>query len=174
MLKYIVLDGSFESSWKSLIQLRFPVLENNFIFNCNLKPENIENVPIKNKFWRDLLKYFFELKSKTTEPLQGDSIIWFNSLLKIEGKTLFYKELHDKGVTYLSDLVNENGRFKTIDEIWGQFNCRINCLNYFGLVSLIKSKHINFEKNPTNPCPLISRILNSKSLSTVYAIRVRF
>ena len=49
----------------------------------------------------------------------------FNSLLKIEGKTLFYKELHDKGVTYLSDLVNENGGFKTIDEIWGQFNCRI-------------------------------------------------
>jgi hypothetical protein len=41
---------------KSLILLRFPVLENNFIFNCNLKPENIENVPIKNKFWRDLLQ----------------------------------------------------------------------------------------------------------------------
>ena len=160
-----VLDGSFESSWISLIQLRFPVLENNFIFNCNLKPENIENVPIKNKLWRDLLKYFFELKSKTTEPLQGDSIIWFNSLLKIEGKTLFYKELHDKGVTYLSDLVNENGRFKTIDEIWGQFNCRINCLNYFGLVSMIKSKHINFETKTTNPCPLINRIINSKSLS---------
>jgi hypothetical protein len=56
-----VLDGSFESSWKSLIQLKFPVLENNFIFNFNLKPENIENVPIKNKCWRDLLKYFFEL-----------------------------------------------------------------------------------------------------------------
>jgi hypothetical protein len=28
-------------------------------------------------------------------------IIWFNSLLKIEGKTFFYKELHDKGVTYV-------------------------------------------------------------------------
>ena len=104
------------------------------------------------------------MKSKTTEPLQGDSIIWFNSLLKIEGKTLFYKDLYDKGVTYLSDLVNENGRFKT-NEIWGQFNCRINCLNYFGLVSMIKSKHINFETKTTNPCPSISRILNSKSLS---------
>ena len=52
-------------------------------------------------------------------------MIWFNSLLKIEGKTLFYKELYDKVVTYLSDLVNENGRFKTIDEI---------CIYYFGLV----------------------------------------
>jgi hypothetical protein len=111
------------------------------------------------------IETLYELKSKTIEPLQGDSIIWFNSLLKIEGNTLFYKELHDKCVTYLSDLVNENGRFKTIDEIWDQFNCRINCLNYFGLVSMIKSKHINFETKTTNPCPLISRILNSKSLS---------
>jgi len=88
-----------------------------------------------------------------------------NSLLNIEGKTLFYKELYDKGVTYLSDLVNENGRFKTIDEIWGQFNCRNNCLNYFGLILIIKSQHINFEAKTTNPRPLISGILNSKSLS---------
>jgi len=88
-----------------------------------------------------------------------------NSLLNIEGKLLFYKELYDKGVTYLSDLVNENGRFKTIDEIWGQFKCRINCLNYFGLILIIKSHHINFEAKTTNPRPLISGIINSKSLS---------
>ena len=30
---------------------------------------------------------------------------------------------------------------------------------------MIKSKHINFETKTTNPCPLLSRILNSKSLS---------
>jgi hypothetical protein len=60
---------------------------------------HISSIVLNLKFWRDLLKYFFELKSKTTEHLQGDSIIWFNSLLKIEGKTFFYKELHDKGLS---------------------------------------------------------------------------
>ena len=50
---------------------------------------------MKDIFWKDLLKFFFELKSKEKIPLNVDSIIWYNSSLKIEGKTLFYKELFD-------------------------------------------------------------------------------
>jgi hypothetical protein len=43
---------------------------------------------MKDIFWTDLLKFFFELKSKENIPLNVDSIIWYNSSLKIEGKTL--------------------------------------------------------------------------------------
>jgi hypothetical protein len=50
---------------------------------------------MKDIFWTDLLKFFFELKSKENIPLNVDSIIWYNSSLKIEGKTPFYKELFD-------------------------------------------------------------------------------
>jgi hypothetical protein len=45
--------------------------------------------------YSDLLKSFFELKTKEKIPLNVDSIIWYNSSLKIEGKTIFYKELFD-------------------------------------------------------------------------------
>jgi hypothetical protein len=45
---------------------------------------------MKDICWTDLLKFFFELKSKEKIPLNVDSIIWYNSSLKIEGKTLFY------------------------------------------------------------------------------------
>jgi hypothetical protein len=44
---------------------------------------------MKDIFWTDLLKFFFELKTKEKIPLNVDSIIWYNSSLKIEGKTLF-------------------------------------------------------------------------------------
>jgi hypothetical protein len=44
---------------------------------------------MKDIFWTDLLKFFFELKRKEKIPLNVDSIIWYNSSLKIEGKTLF-------------------------------------------------------------------------------------
>ena len=43
---------------------------------------------MKDIFWIDLLKFFFELKKKKNIPLNVDSIIWYNSSLKIEGKTL--------------------------------------------------------------------------------------
>ena len=133
-----MMDNSFDSSWKDLIKLRYPVLDKNF--NCNLKLEDIDNVPIKNKFWKDLIKYFFELKFR--DELNLDSVIWYNSHLKLEGKTIFYKELFDKGILLIRDLLNDNNIFKTLEEVKDQYNCRIIYLKYFSLISIIKSKTI--------------------------------
>ena len=48
---------------------------------------------MKDIFWTDALKFFFELKSKEKIPLNVDSIIWCNSFLKIKGKTLFLQRI---------------------------------------------------------------------------------
>ena len=55
-----MMDNSFDSFWKHLMKLRYPALDKQFIFNCNLELEDI--VPINNKLRQDLNKYFFELK----------------------------------------------------------------------------------------------------------------
>ena len=74
------------------IKLRYHIFNQNFIFNCDLKyTSDIDNITMKDIFWTDLLKFFFELKTKEKIPLNVDSIIWYNSSLKIEGKTLFTK-----------------------------------------------------------------------------------
>jgi hypothetical protein len=36
-----------------------------------------------------------------------DSIIWYNSSLKIEGKTFFYKELFDNNIIFIKDILDE-------------------------------------------------------------------
>jgi hypothetical protein len=64
---------------------------------------DIDNITMKDIFWTDLLKSFFELKTKEKIPLNVDSIIWYNSSLKIEGKTLFYKELFDNNIIFIKD-----------------------------------------------------------------------
>jgi len=78
-----------------------------------LKLEDIDNVPIKNKFWKDHIKYFFELKFR--DELNLDSVIWYNSHL--EGETIFYKELFDKGVILIRDLLNENNIRKHLKKL---------------------------------------------------------
>jgi hypothetical protein len=93
-----LLDSSFESSWKDIIKLRYHIFNQNYIFNCDLNTSDIDNITMKDIFWTDLLKFFFELKLKEKIPLNVDSIIWYNSSLKIEGKTLFYKELFDNNI----------------------------------------------------------------------------
>jgi hypothetical protein len=112
-----LLDSSFESSWKDIIKLRYHIFNQNFIFNCDLNTSDIANITRKDIFWTDSLKFFFELKSKEKIPLNVDSIIWYNSFLKIEGKTLFYKELFDNNIIFIKDILDEENKFKTYDEL---------------------------------------------------------
>jgi hypothetical protein len=146
-----------------LIKLWYPTLDNNFIFNCNLKLEEIDNVPIKNKFWKDLIKYFFELKFR--DELNLDSVIWYNSHLKLIGKNIFCKERFDKGILLIRYLLNDNNIFKTLEELKDQYDCRINYWKYFSLISIIKSKTIAKKNWIRGKNTLIYKILNSKSLS---------
>jgi hypothetical protein len=47
----------------------------------------------------------------------------YNSSLKIEGKTLFYKELFDNNIIFIKDILDEENKFKTYDELKNQLNC---------------------------------------------------
>jgi hypothetical protein len=84
---------------------------------------------MKDIFWTDLLKSFFELKTKEKIPLNVDSIIWYNSSLKNEGKTLFYKELFDNNIIFIKDILDEENKFKTYDELKNQLNCNLKLIS---------------------------------------------
>ena len=66
---------------------------------------------------------------KFKDELNLDSVIWYDSYLKLERKTIFYKELFDKGIILIRDLLNDNNIFKTLEEDKDQYDCRINYLN---------------------------------------------
>ena len=120
---------------------------------------------MKDIFWTDLLKFFLKLKTKEKIPLNVDSIIWYNSSLKIGGKTIFYKELFDNNIIFIKDILDEENKFKTYDELKNQLNCKLNFLKYFSLISMIKSKNVTNITNAEYRSHLINTILNSKSLS---------
>ena len=148
------------------MKLRYHIFNQNFIFNCDLNTSDIDNITtMKDIFWTYLLKFVFELKSKEKIPLNVDSIIWYNSSLKIEGKTLFYKELFDNNIIFIKDISDEENEFKTYNELKNQFNCKLNFLKYFSLISMIKSKNVTNITNAEYRSHLINTILNSKSLS---------
>lgn len=52
-----------------------------------------------------------ELKVACREPSDtfGHQIIWNNSQIRINKKTIFQKELCDRGVVYVGDLFGRNG-----------------------------------------------------------------
>ena len=47
----------------------------------------------------------------------GKEILWYNSNIKIGHRLLYYKELYEKNVLYVSDLFNANNKFMSYIEL---------------------------------------------------------
>ena len=86
---------------------------------------------------------------KFRNELNLDSVIWYNSHLKLEGKTIFYRERFDQVVLLIRDTLNDDSIFKTLEEVKDQYDCRINYLHvkYFSLKCKLKCREkINKKK----------------------------
>ena len=78
-----------------------------------------------------------------TEGIESQHI-WFNSFIKIENKTLFYKAWYNKGIKNVEDILNENGSFLSYEQFVTKYEINTNFLTYHGIISAIpaKWKHI--------------------------------
>jgi hypothetical protein len=65
----LIMDIRLKYFKKLIIKLRYHIFNQNFIFNCDLNTSDIDNITMKDIFWTDLLKSFFELKTKEKIPL---------------------------------------------------------------------------------------------------------
>ena len=73
--------------------------------------------------------------------------------------------MFDNNIIFIKDILDEENKFKTYDELKNQLNCKLNFLKYFSLISMIKSKNVTNITNAEYRSHLINTILNSKSLS---------
>ena len=61
-----------------------------------------------------------------------------NRRITIERNSVFWKQWFDRGViTFISDLMNSNGKFLTFEEFQNRFEIKANYLHYFQLIAAI-------------------------------------
>ena len=65
-----------------------------------------------------------------------NQVLWLNSHIKVNGKTLYENELIQEGCVYVHDIINEKG-FIELKEIEIKYNTRINWLTYRSLCNAI-------------------------------------
>ena len=44
-------------------------------------------------------------------------MLWFNSNIKIDNEIVYFKEMHEKGIEYILDLVSSTKTFDTFQQI---------------------------------------------------------
>ena len=132
-----LLDGS-DANWKTIPNYylnRYGGLT--FLLNCNYDTKCMDsNFPL---FFKEMLDYFQELVNMYDGVQQRKFVLW-NREIKIEAKTLFWKTWFEKGIYLVQDLLNEDGKFLSLQEFQDKFGLKINFLQYFQMIAAIPSE----------------------------------
>ena len=111
-----------------------------FLVRCNYDTNCLNWIP---RFYKQILNYYKEI----TKRYEGESIIWNNRYILIEGKSIFWKDWFDNGIVHIHDLMNTNGTWMSFDQFSNKYNVRTNFLKYLGILSAVKHaiKFINVD-----------------------------
>ena len=143
-LKLVWLKRLIENkgSWSHVILDEMPDMCLIDFLNCNWKLCDIPVKILRYKFWAEVLLYWSEL-TYIYEPddidVVLDMFIWFNHEIKINKKTVYYKDWYNAGIRKIGDITKGNSILSHI-EIEEKFGIKINYLTYWGLIQALPKK----------------------------------
>lgn len=153
-------DLAFKAQWVSKFK-RFKVVKNlalqflptEYIFHCNINPNQIDRVNIQSKFWSDVLYGWsmYHYKDSST-PIATSSImkmpVFYNSQIIIARNFLTYKQAVELGVNTVSDFFvpNTGGLVKSAAEWLTQGCSPAQVIKIQGIVSAIPKKWMDIIK----------------------------
>ena len=104
--------NSQQSSWKIILLHYLRRIGGRLLLSCNF---NVKNLPVTlPKFYAECLQTFSEHSVSVREQVlnlsnssRSSTVIWNNRHILIDGKSVFYQSLFDKGIVTLENLVTD-------------------------------------------------------------------
>ncbi len=98
------------------------------MFNYNIK--YLEDY--KSSFYAQILKYWYELQVKTVKTVKDirTQSIWYNINITINGNPIFNRQLYNRSLVYINDIIDENGRFLSLDDVKQKFDTNMCFMLY--------------------------------------------
>ena len=93
-----------------------------------------EKLPL---YYREMLDYFKELRVGHPDLHKSEFILWNNKEITIENKSIFWTHLSEQGICFVHDLLDNNGRFLSLENVQRKYNVHLNFFQYFQLIAAI-------------------------------------
>ena len=136
------------------------ILDIGKVLNCGISYCTELVQKLKNPFWKDVLKsYIMYVNKLEIENLDQvlNMPLFYND--KFHQNDMFYiKSLYNRGIRLVKDIIDKEGKFVSIKYLENITGEKINILNYFSLMSAIKTymKTLKLDFNEafisTHPC----------------------
>ena len=143
----------YPSTWKNILDFYLKNVGERFLLKCNFLVSQLQlQLP---EYYKECLLIWNSLQqpvpSKTDQEIINE-YIWNNKQILIENRTVYSKNLRDKGLLKISDLLNLQGGFMKVEEFLAS---GFTCTESFLLMSCIDAlpskwrKQLKFTKKET-------------------------
>ena len=149
--------------------MRNPV--GDLLWSRNIAQGNLHYLTRVEGFWKQVLEYWSELHYCAPVGAQEvkDTIIWFNSDVRVQSRPVFYRTFYEVGVNQISDLLSDGKKFLTYDQFCSKYAFNPSFMQYYGLIEVIPEQwkiQILLDKVNRSPqVPLHLRFPNEKRLT---------
>ena len=116
----------------------------NFLLRCNYCTKYIDGLP---SFYKDILKFFNELKTLYNYDRGQDMILFNNKEILVGEKPIFISEWFNNNILFTQDLLNSNGQCMSYQEFKNKFACKTNVLQFYQGVNAILKHLVTKAKN---------------------------
>ena len=132
-------------------------------FECNLSPDDVNSiVKKKNTFINEILTTWCKCNIKKSILSYRNEIMWNNYDIKVGGKTIFYANWYQNGITFIRDIYYDTGKhsypFSQLKEMYNLPESDFLKYLSLDLGNKNKNENINIPETPN----LFSQILNRK------------
>ena len=117
----------------------------NFLLRCNYYVN------------KTILRSFSELKTLHGYDESQDLVLFNNKVILVGGRPVYFHEWFKRGVVFISDLLNDNGKFLTFKEFSDKYKCQTNFLQYYQVKSAIPTSLLTKAKDNATLNKLFSR-----------------
>ena len=134
------LDTTNKGKWKLLFDMELKNYGCENLFRCNLNVNDTKKmIKVKDPFLKEISEYWAETnfeRQVTSEINFREQSLWFNSLIRIDNKPIFFKDWLEKGITKVKHLQRtENNGFLSLNDLASKYDIKLRPLSFYGLLS---------------------------------------
>ena len=141
IIKY--LDESNKGKWKGFFDAELEKLGGQIVFRGNLDIKDSKKLANNlSPFLKEILEIWSELNYQgsieTVESFLTQSL-WYNSLIRVMDKPIFYKRYYQMGISHVNQIVKEQpSTFLSPTEFESKYHTKVCPLTVYGMTSTLR------------------------------------
>ena len=131
------LDDNNQAKWKLFLDFFIKQHDGKLLLTGNLKQADVAGLNIQDSFTKEVIEIWSNLTYDENPIHFGNVPIWYNSLIRIANRPIFYSDWARAGVNQAKDLLDQKFDFLKNKDFKTRYKVNTTFLRYFGVVNAL-------------------------------------